>query len=118
MSQGEGGGRVPTELTDEQKMQVEALAAYLNSEQIAEFLGISRTTFYSIMKRDPEVSERYKRGRAKVIGSVGKSLIQNALEGNITAQIFYMKTQAGWKETEGIENSVEVKGFRVVEDDT
>jgi len=99
MSQGEGGGQPPIELTDEQKSQVEALAAYLNSEQIADYLGFGRTTFYAIMKRDPEVGERYKRGRAKAVGSVAQSIIQQATSGNTTAGIFYLKTQAGWKES-------------------
>ena len=92
------GGRPPKKLTDEQIAQVEALAAYLTSEQIADYLGIGRTTFYSIMDREPEVSVRYQRGRAAAIGKMAQSLIQSGLSGNTTAQIFYLKTQGGWKE--------------------
>lgn len=39
---------------------------------------------------------------------MAKSLIQQAQEGNLTAQIFYLKTQGGWKEGNQLE--VEVKG--------
>jgi len=31
---------------------------------------------------------------------VGQSLIQQAMDGNTSASIFYMKTQAGWRETD------------------
>jgi hypothetical protein len=30
--------------------------------------------------------------------------VQNALNGNVAAQIFYLKTQCGWKETQVVEN--------------
>ena len=98
-------GRPPKKLTDDQIAQVEALAAYLTSEQIADYLGISRTTFYSIMDREPEVSVRYKRGKAKAIGSVAQSLIQQAQSGNTSAMIFFLKTQANWRETSHVDHT-------------
>src|SRR5690625_2647106 len=99
------GGRPPIVLTDEQIAQVEALGAVLSIEQIADYFGMSKTTFYAIMERQPEVSERYKRGKAKAIGTVSQGLIQQEREGNITAAIFYLKTQAGWRETQAIEHT-------------
>ena len=97
------GGRPAKVLTDEQVVQVEALAAFLTLEQVADYFGIGRTTFHSIMERQPEVSERYKKGRMKAVVSVGKSLIDQAREGNTTAIIFYLKTQGGWKETQSVD---------------
>jgi len=106
------GGRPELTLTDEQKEQVEKLAAVLSSEQLADFLGIGRSTFYEIMKRDEDVSGRYKKGRAKAIGSVAKNLIQKAQSGDNAAMMFYLKTQAGWKETTHIQQETkEVKTF-------
>ena len=96
----------PRVLTDEEKAHVEALAAVLTSEQIADYLGISRRTFYDIMERDDDVSARYKKGRAKAIGGVAKGLINKAMEGNIPAQIFFLKTQAGWKEAKAVQEVV------------
>ena len=55
------------ELTAEQKIEVETLAALLSQDQIADYLGIVRNTFRAICERDPEVNERYKRGKAKAI---------------------------------------------------
>ncbi len=79
--------------------QVEALGSCLTSEQIADYFGIGRRTFYDIMERQPEVSARYKEGRAKAIGDVSSGLLKRAIEGDTTSTIFYLKTQAGWKET-------------------
>jgi len=99
------GGRPQIELTKQQKAEVETLAAVLNSEQIADYFGIGRTTWFAIIERDPQVSELYKKGRAKAIGFVAQNLIQKAQGGDLGAQIFYLKTQAGWKETTHIDHS-------------
>ena len=99
------GGRPPAVLDDDQITQVEALAAVLSTDQIADYFGIGRTTFYQVMDRQPEVSVRYKRGRAKAIGSVSKGLLAKAISGDNAAAMFYLKTQAGWKETQVTENT-------------
>lgn len=99
------GGRPQIELTKQQKAEVETLAAVLSSEQIADYFGIGRTTWFAILERDPEVSELYKKGRAKAVGFVAQNLIQKARGGDLGAQIFYLKTQAGWKETQRVEGA-------------
>ena len=101
------GGRPSKKLDDDQMSQVEALASVLSTEQMADYFGVGRTTFYEIMKRQPEVLERYKRGRAKAIGSVGKGLLQKAMSGDTASAIFYLKTQAGWKETQQVESTTD-----------
>lgn len=99
--------RKPRKLDKEELAQVEALAAVLTSEQIADYFGIGRTTFYEIMERQPDVSERYKRGRAKAVGSVAKGLLQKAQSGDNVAMMFYLKTQAGWRESQHVEQTIE-----------
>lgn len=99
MAQGEGGGRPLIELSQEDRVQVEALAAYLNQEQIADYLGISQDTFQRIMKRDDEAGIRYRRGKAKAIGAIAQSLVSKARGGEARSQEFYLRTQAGWNET-------------------
>jgi len=93
------GGRPPRVLTNDEIAQVEALAAVLSIEQIADYLGISKVTFYEIMKRDIQVSERYKKGKAIAIKNVGGGLLEKAINGDTSSAIFYLKTQAGWRET-------------------
>lgn len=92
-------GRPPVTLTEAQRAEVETLAAVLNAEQIADFLGIGRTTFFALLNRDEDLSERYKRGKARAIGAVAQSLVTKARAGNVTAMIFFLKTQGGWRET-------------------
>jgi len=92
-------GRNAKELTDDEKIQVEALAAYLSQEQMADYFGITRPTFAAMIERDPDIALRYKRGKAKAIGLVAQGLLQKARNGDTTSAIFYLKTQAGWRET-------------------
>ena len=96
-------GRSSISLTQEQVAEVETLAAVQTSEQIADYLGIGRRTFYDLMARDETIAARYKRGRAKAIGAIAQSLITKARSGNIAAMIFFLKTQAGWRETAQVE---------------
>ena len=98
--QGDGGGRPMIVFDEAQIAQVEALAAVMSKRQLCDYMSVGETTFREIEGRQPEVSDAYKKGKAKAIGSIGQSLIQQAKNGNIAAAIFYLKTQAGWRETE------------------
>lgn len=98
-----GKPRLYESFSAEQLAQVEALGAVLSVEQIADYFGMGRTTFYAYIERQPEISEHYKRGKAKAIQSVSNGLLQKALEGDTASTIFYLKTQAGWKETQVVE---------------
>jgi len=99
------GGQPAKVLTHEQVIEVGALAAVLSQEQIADYLGIARNTFIAICERQPEVLEQYKKGKAKAIDEVAKGLILQAKQGNTSAAMFYLKTQAGWRETQHIDHS-------------
>ena len=98
--------RKAKELSEEQIVQVETLGAVLSIEQIADYFGISKVTFYKMMDRNPEISERYKRGKAKAIGTIANSLLTKARSGDTASQIFYLKTQAGWREKEREERDI------------
>ena len=97
-NQGDGGGRPPVVLTDAQITELQALAAVLNKTQVADYFGITEKTLREIEKRQPEVSTAYKKGKVKQIASMGSNLVQLAKSGNVSANIFYLKTQGGWKE--------------------
>ncbi len=102
--QGEGGGRPKIVFTEEQTNQVEKLSAVLNRSQIADYFSIGETTLISIEARQPEVREAYKRGRAVAAAAIATSLMNQAQRGNISAAIFYLKTQAGWSEKQEIQD--------------
>ncbi len=102
-------GRPARVLSEAEKAEVETLAAVLSTEQIADYLGMGRRTFYSLMQGDDDLAARYKRGRAKAIGAIAQSLIDKARSGNTTAMIFFLKTQAGWRETIAVEQVPETE---------
>lgn len=99
-------GRPEKFLTDAQKAEVETLAAVLTSEQVADYFGIGRRTFYAMMARDEEIAARYKRGKARAIGAIAQGLINKARGGDTASMIFFLKTQAGWRETATVEHVV------------
>lgn len=103
-------------LTDDQIIEVKALAAYLSIEQMADHFGISRTTFYTIMERQPVVAVQYKSGKAAAITDMATSLIMQARAGSAAAAMFYLKCNAGWKETNTVEHtgSLDLKEIRMV----
>lgn len=105
-------------LDPDQVREVETLAALLNQDQIADYLGIARNTFRAICARDEEVAARYKRGKAKAIAHVANGLLQKARAGDTTCAIFYLKTQADWfdKPRAGVETEPSTKGDTGVRD--
>ena len=80
--------------------QVESLAANgLTQEQIAAALGISERTLRSRKGEIADFADAIKRGKAKGIALVTNKLMESIKGGNMTGMIFFLKTQAGWKET-------------------
>lgn len=81
--------------TDESRRMVKALAAVgIRHEDIAAKIEISADTLVKHYKRELDD------GRVDANAAVAKSLYEQAKAGNTTAMIFWLKTRAGWKETE------------------
>ncbi len=81
--------------------QVENLASRgLGTTQIARALGVSWSTIDRNRKRSEEFEETIKRGKARGLAQVTNSLFTSATDGNVTAQIFYLKNQDAktWKD--------------------
>ena len=98
-------GRPEISMSEAQIDQVESLSAVLTQAQMADFFGFSERTFRNLMERDERVDAAYKRGKAKAIGSIAQSLLKQARSGNTSAMMFYLKTQAGWRETNRLEHT-------------
>lgn len=111
--QGDGGGRPAVELSPDQIVQLESLASVLTKGQIADYFGMSETTLRAVEVRQPEVSDAYKKGRSRAIASVAGNLVNLARSGNVTAAIFYLKTQAGWREQELVNQEIPVFNITV-----
>lgn len=83
---------------------VESLAAQgLTNQQIADSLGISERTLQNRKKDNAEFAEAIKKGKAKGIAVVTNALMKKIKSGNVTAMIFFLKTQGGWKENNQLE---------------
>lgn len=65
----------------------------LTDEQIAEKIGIRRETLYEWKKNYPNISNALKKGKEVVDYEVENALLSSALEGNTTAQIFWLKNR-------------------------
>ena len=98
-------GRPPAVLSPKQVDQVEALAAVCTKAQMAAYFGVTEKTLRAIEQRQPEVFTAYRRGRARAIADIGSALYQKALDGDIRAMQFYLKTQGGWSEKSRLELS-------------
>lgn len=80
--------------TESSRAQVEALSGYgVRHDEIALYLEIDPKTLRKHYR------DQLDKGHIKANVGVARALHKNATEGNVTAQIFWMKTRCGWKET-------------------
>jgi predicted transcriptional regulator len=97
---------------DKSRSLVKTLAAVgTRYVDIAHKLGITDDTLRKHYK--PELED----GRIDANAQIANTLFQQAKKGNMTAAIFWLKTRAGWKETNVTELSggegSEVKGINI-----
>lgn len=65
----------------------------LTNEQIAQNMGITRQTLNVWSKKYPSISDALKKGKEIVDYAVENALLKNALGGDTTAQIFWLKNR-------------------------
>ena len=65
----------------------------LTYEQIAHNMGIDTSTLWDWRKANTTISNAIKKGREVVDYEVENALLKSALEGNTTAQIFWLKNR-------------------------
>ena len=65
----------------------------LTDEQMAQRMGITAKTLYEWKKRYGKIFEALKKGKEVVDYQVENALLSAALEGNTTAQIFWLKNR-------------------------
>ncbi|WP_304067617.1 hypothetical protein [Megamonas hypermegale] len=96
-----GNGKYKQWLTKEGLLRIQGWARDgLTDEQIAKNMNIGLTTFYEWKKRYPEFRESLKENKDVVDRKVENALLKNALNGNVTAQIFWLKNRKPneWRE--------------------
>lgn len=94
------GPKPKLEINEKTLKEIERLSEQrFTQQQMHEYFGIGHDTWYSLVKKHPEMSDIIKRGRAKSYGFVVSKLMQQINDGNITAIIFFLKTQGKWSES-------------------
>lgn len=93
-------GRPAFTPTDENRRLVETLVACgVRQDVICSFIQDGQGKPISEPTLRKHFGEALAHGKSKANAAVAQSLFKNAMQGNTTAQIFWLKTQAGWKET-------------------
>jgi transposase len=86
--------RPPHRVTDENRRLVKALSAVgARQEDIAQKLGCSVDTLAR------KYQAEYDEGRIDANAKVAQTLYQQAINGNTTAMIFWLKTRARWTDS-------------------
>lgn len=82
----------------------------LTDEQIARNIGINPTTLYEWKKKYPKISESLKRSKDVADRQVENALFENAINGNITAQIFWLKNRkpSTWRDKPEYEDRTQI----------
>lgn len=106
-------GRKPSlEITNELLIEIEELAGKgLTQKQISAYYGITPVTWHKMKKKHSEIRISYKKGKSKTIAFVTGKLMDKIRKGNSACIMFYLKTQAGWREksSSGDDNNVKSK---------
>lgn len=91
---------LPPKLINLDMKLIETLAGKgLTERQIGQYCGYCQSHWNTLRRKNPEINAAIDKGRAKMIVKVADALIDNAIEEkNVTAQIFFLKAQAGWSD--------------------
>ena len=104
-------GKYADWITPEGLLKIEGWARDgLTDKQIAHNIGISQATLYEWKKQFPELSDTLKKSKDVVDRMVENALFKNAIEGNTTAQIFWLKNRKPdkWREKPAYEDTSEL----------
>jgi len=77
------------------------------NREIAARFEISESTFYQWCRDHPEIREGIKRGKKPVDAYVEKALLKQAVGGNVTACIYWLKNRRPdrWRDKQEVEHS-------------
>ena len=94
-------GRRAFVVNEKMREQVRHLAGVgVRQDDIAKIIGCASKTLRKRFRDDLD------RGTAEAIATVAGYLFANAKAGNVTAQIFILKTRAGWRERTATDEAV------------
>ena len=103
---GKKDGRPSFIPTEDQKFLVTMMSSTgVPHARQAKALGVNSKTLRKYFKEELQL------GRNRAHAEIAGALYKRALDGNVPAQIFYLKTQAGWREAQRLELRAEGQDF-------
>jgi hypothetical protein len=98
------------QITEEIIKQVGVMAGNgLTEKQIYRYYGISHGYWDKLKKENKELKRSFLKGKSKTIFAVTGRLMDKIRCNDLSAIIFYLKTQAGWREKTTINVKADVK---------
>lgn len=79
----------------------------LTQEQISLALGYAKGWVAAHKMKDPELAMAVDQGKSVAISLVANALFETARKGNVTAQIFFLKARAGWREDQYVHADIQ-----------
>lgn len=92
-------GRPAWNPSKKQRLAIETMLCIAKQDIVASVLGVDVDTLRKHCR------EEIEHAKTKKNTAVAAALLKTALGGNVTAQIFWLKTQAGFKETSRVEHA-------------
>lgn len=115
-AQVESNGRVqPFPKVDLDEIEMMASVG-MTQNQIADALHLAPSLFGRMVKNDPYITEAIDRGKARGVKMVTDSLFQNAMKGNVAAQIFWLKNRGAWADKQELDQRLQVENKMSFED--
>lgn len=101
-----GAGRKPKQPTSEQRAAVEFLAAIgISTDEMPRLLAEFGLADMSPPTLRKHFANEIEQGRTVASVKVARKLFETAMDGNVTAMIFWLKSQAGWKDSKHVQVS-------------
>lgn len=75
------------------------LAHGVNQTSLLNYYGMTGSQWRALIKKFPVLEMAVVRGKVDLTYEISSLLIQKAREGNVSAMIFYLKSQAGFKDS-------------------
>lgn len=92
------GGRPPYELEEEDRYLAKQLSRTgLSAKYIAKSLGIAKSTFYEIIKKDKDFSDAIKKGGVKHYIDIERKILKNPKKPPIAPALYIWWCKTKWK---------------------
>jgi hypothetical protein len=107
VGRGFGGGRPTSYKPEYNALATNYCLLGAKDKQIADFIGVTESTFYLWKTQIPRFSEALKSGRENADAKVARALYKKALDGDTASCIFWLKNRRpeDWRDQRDLRHS-------------